>query len=397
MRHDAELPCMEQPTLSRKTSTSTISTEGGGDGTGSKSTKERRRSFVVHSRMRRVGSHSRLNRLGKMTPLISKAQETSRPVSSVQLSEMNKTSGRPTLHRVHTSSGTVEHRSRRADSISTTGTAASASTANQPSTTQGKKTVTKANSDAGALSTATAPITTKTEAEPAAASTATAPPVEGTQGLSTGETGTTTGATKGASVAVSSSRKLPTSTPVTTTAAGILHHGTPGKTNVAGNRTGVDDAASVANTDMATKTSLSSRYHPSPTDSNLSEMMIRHRLGHRITKTADQLFDLGTPTSRTQQKILIQRAQSQFEALEDEGGPDTVDRKFLYPRSRQVRDAIQHQRRDVFRFQNTILEGLSRLDLSRVHTPAEGGAHGSDMDALVKDLSVRLNKLQLLK
>ncbi|WBW74954.1 TORC1 subunit Tco89 [Schizosaccharomyces osmophilus] len=98
----------------------------------------------------------------------------------------------------------------------------------------------------------------------------------------------------------------------------------------------------------------------SVTTSLPGDLLTNRKFSSNVTKSPAQLYDIGASTSRTQQKLLIQRASSRFDTVEDDTNANP-SKRYLHPQAKQITDSVRTNFRNVKRNREIVYEFLIRL------------------------------------
>ncbi|EPY51331.1 TORC1 subunit Tco89 [Schizosaccharomyces cryophilus OY26] len=98
----------------------------------------------------------------------------------------------------------------------------------------------------------------------------------------------------------------------------------------------------------------------SVTTSLPGDILTNRKFSSNVTKSPAQLYDIGASTSRTQQKLLIQRASSRFDTVEDDANTNPAKR-YIHPQAKQITDSVRTNFRNVRRNREIVYEFLIKL------------------------------------
>ncbi|EPX73686.1 TORC1 subunit Tco89 [Schizosaccharomyces octosporus yFS286] len=98
----------------------------------------------------------------------------------------------------------------------------------------------------------------------------------------------------------------------------------------------------------------------SVTTSLPGDLLTNRKFSSNVTKTPAQLYDIGASTSRTQQKLLIQRASSRFDTAEDDPNANP-SKRYLHPQAKQITDSVRTHLRNVIKNREIVYEFLIKL------------------------------------
>lgn len=355
---------MERPSLSRRTSSSTVSTDG--EGVYSRSTKERKRNFIVNSRLKRGGGHVRVNRSGRlgsvtMRPSALTRAHSQNPNSSLvnnssAVSHLTKQRSLNDLHELNgpkhvAKNGLIPLTQRKPNCVWDDAPVDNDSTAGNLDSDSALPTPSVTTNEAADSSRASSPVTRvvavhDNKKKIINSNISNAPPFNNTDVQ--------------ASARPPAAGQDDSAADASTTKSSPVHNEVMAEPLPHSNNREVTQATNQPKWQIHSGSDIASEPPTLSRGNSLSLLANRKVPSTNVKKSQAELYDLGSSTSRTQQKLLIQRASSKFDIVEDDMDTNP-SKRFSNPHTKHIMDLVRTQYRNILRNRELIPEFLEKI------------------------------------